>query len=120
MAAQGRLAFRAIVVIVDVDELRARRLLQNELIIGERLIQIQLDHRQGYGEVLSRELNVDDLRKNGAPMIGEVVVMHEFNNLALAVIDVLVTRPQVNPAKDDLAREKRSGAVLSHHDYFVV
>src|SRR5215813_11991438 len=120
MAAQGRLALRAIVVIVDVDELRARRLLQDELIVGERLIQIQLHYRQGNREVLRRKLDVDDVRKHGTSMVAEVVVMDKFNNLAPAVIEVLVAWAKVNPAEDDLTREKIPGAVFSQYDYFVV
>src|SRR5579884_3170501 len=90
--------------LIEMDDLCSRRLLQRKLLIVERLVNIQLQNRKGYGVSLFRTVNLDLRRELHTPKILVIVVMGVRRDFAFQVVNHLLMHAKVSAAEHDFAR----------------
>src|SRR5262249_10316196 len=91
------------VFLVQVNDLYAGWLVENELIVSERLVQVQLAEFDLDVKALNGTRDVHRLRKEESAIVFEGLIGRISNHVPLRVIDELPVRQQVNAAEDDLS-----------------
>jgi hypothetical protein len=90
--------------LVRAAHIRARWLLQRELVVGQRFIDLQFDHVQGKVVTLPRPFDLDRTRKCNPRVVFVILVMRVGRDVSMLVVNPLLVREQVDSAELDLAR----------------
>src|SRR5690348_11485975 len=106
--------------LVQVHHLGARGLLQDKLIVGERLVDLQLHHGQDNGVFLLRAPDLDDRGEFKTVVIPKVAVTGISGHVAVVVVHDLAIGFQVGTVENDFALQVPAFAVLGDDVEFVV
>src|SRR5258708_21100334 len=106
--------------LVEMHYHSPRRLLQRELIVPQRLVDLQLQHIKSDVVLLLRPVNLDARRKTDAVVVLIVRIPGVGRQVAQLIVNVLAMRLQVGAAEDNFARQFPTLVEFSNYHQLVV
>ena len=96
-----------------MDHHSSRRLIEDELIVAQRLVDLNLQHVQREIVFLFGQLDLDTRREAESVVVFVFRITRIGGDFPVVAIDVLPVRLQIGACKNDFARQPPAAVTLS-------